>query len=441
LGQSALFPWKGLAVVRSAPADKGWLWGPFAFFRSKAQQTEGWLRRKESKLSPALSLIAASFSLLVATPALAQQCGGDFPAWKDGVRAEAVAAGIGELGLAALAGAAIDEKVLQRDRAQGVFNQTFAQFAGRMINDYRLKNGAANLRKYAEVFARTEQLTGVPGPVVAAFWALETDFGAVQGDFVTLNALVTLAHDCRRPELFRPQVVPLLTLIDRGVLPADTKGAWAGEIGQTQLLPSDYLLRGVDGDGDGKVDLRGSAPDVIMTTGNKIEHRGWKRGEPWIEEVRVPADMPWDQTGRTNKLPIAQWAAWGVTNRDGSPLQDNGLKAAIVLPMGHKGPAFMSFENYDIYLQWNQSITYTLTAAHLASRLAGDPAFELRNPEPGLAGEAMKELQQKLIERGYDVGGVDGILGTNTREAVRREQIRLGLPVDGWPTPELLAAL
>ena len=126
----------------------------------------------------------------------------------------------------------------------------------------------------------------------------------MQGDFHTLNALVTLAHDCRRPELFRPQIVPLLTLIDRGVLPADVNGAWAGEIGQTQILPSDYLARGVDGDGDGIVDLRNSAPDVIMTTANKIKSRGWKRGEPWIEEVRVPDDMPWDQTGRTNKLPL-----------------------------------------------------------------------------------------------------------------------------------------
>src|SRR5262249_19616930 len=161
-----------------------------------------------------------------------------------------------------------------RDRAQGVFSQTFAEFSSRMISDYRLKQGAANLRKYADVFARAEQEFGVPGPVIAAFWALETDFGAVQGDFGTLDALVTLAHDCRRPELVRPQLIPLLTLIDRGVLPADVKGAWAGEIGQTQILPTDYLARGVDGDGDGLVDLRNDPPDVIMTTANKIQHRG-----------------------------------------------------------------------------------------------------------------------------------------------------------------------
>ena len=216
---------------------------------------------------------------------LAQECGGDFEAWRRACRRKPLPPASARPGWPRSTPPSIDPKVLERDRAQGVFTQTFTEFSGRMISAYRLKQGAANLKKYADVFARAEQEFGVPGPVIAAFWALETDFGAVQGDFNTLNALVTLAHDCRRPELFRPQLVPLLTLIDRGDLPADVKGAWAGEIGQTQILPSDYLLRGVDGDGDGMVDLRGSAPDVIMTTANKIQSRGWKRGQPWMQEV------------------------------------------------------------------------------------------------------------------------------------------------------------
>lgn len=377
-----------------------------------------------------------------ADPASARTCGGEFSAWKAVVAAEATAAGVGGTGLDALAGAAVDPKVLERDRAQGVFSQSFIEFSRRMINDYRLKNGAANLRKHAEVFARAEREFGVPGPVITAFWALETDFGAVQGDFLTLNALVTLAHDCRRPELFRPQIVPLLTLIDRGVLPADVRGAWAGEIGQTQMLPTDYLLRGVDGDGDGRVDLRGSVADVIMTTANKILSRGWKAGQPWIREVRVPDDLPWEQTGRTNKLPVSQWSAWGVTERSGAPLGDGGgLSAGLVLPMGRKGPAFLTFDNYDIYLQWNQSAIYTLTAAHLAARFDGQPAYDPRDPEPGLSRDEMKQLQAKLVALGHDVGGIDGILGTKTREAVRTEQRRLGLAVDGWPTRAMLAML
>ena len=138
----------------------------------------------------------------------------------------------------------------------------------------------------------------MPPPVVAAFWALETDFGAVQGDFRTLDALATLSHDCRRPQLFRPQLMALLKLIDLGILPPDVKGAWAGEIGQTQILPKDYLEKGIDGDGDGKVDLRSSAPDVIMTTANFVKPARLAAGEPWLEEVRVPDDLPWEQTGR-----------------------------------------------------------------------------------------------------------------------------------------------
>ncbi len=387
------------------------------------------------------TLLAGLFLSAASLPALAQQCGGDFQAWKEGVSAEATAAGIATAGHAALAAATIDEKVLARDRRQGVFTQTFIQFSGRMISDYRLKHGAANLKKYADVFARADREFGVQGPVIAAFWALETDFGAVQGDFHTLNALVTLAHDCRRPELFRKQLIPLLKLIDDGVVPADVTGAWAGEIGQTQILPSDYLGEGTDGDGDGRVDLRGSAPDAIMTTAKKLQVKGWKRDQPWIAEVRVPETLPWDQTGRTNKLPLTQWAEWGVTNPDGTPLVDNGLKAGLSLPMGHKGPAFLTYDNFDVYLEWNQSIVYALTAANLAARLAGAPAYDPRDPEPGLGQDQMKELQTKLEARGYDVGTVDGILGTNTREAVRREQMRLGLAVDGWPTPELLEKL
>ncbi|MGX7873550.1 lytic murein transglycosylase [Mesorhizobium sp. ORM6] len=385
--------------------------------------------------------LAALFLCATALPAMAQDCGGDFETWKHGVAAEAKAAGVGAVGLDALEDAAFDPRALARDRAQGVFTQTFIEFSNRMISAYRLKQGAANMKKYAGVFARADQQFGVQAPVITAFWALETDFGAVQGDFHTLSALVTLSHDCRRPQLFRQQLVPLLELIDRGVLPADVKGAWAGEIGQTQILPSDYLARGVDGDGDGKIDLRDSVPDVIMTTANKVLSRGWKRDEPWIQEVRVPDDMPWDQTGRTNKLPLTQWAQWGVTNPDGSPLVDKGLKAGLALPMGRKGPAFLTYDNFDVYLEWNQSFTYALTAANLAARLAGAPSLDPRNPEPGLDNEQMKALQTKLEARGYDVGTVDGILGTNTREAIRKEQMRLGLPVDGWPTPELLAKL
>lgn len=391
------------------------------------------LRSTFARLASALAALA-----LTAGSAVAQECGSDFATWKTAVRANAEKEGVGAKGLAAFDAAEYDTRALARDRTQTVFTQTFDQFSKKLISEQRLSKGQANLHKYADLFARAEEQYGASPYVITAFWALETDYGAIQGDFTTINALVTLAHDCRRPELFMPQVVPLLKLIDAGVLPADVKGAWAGEIGQTQILPTDYLARGIDGDGDGLVDLRNDVPDVIMTTANKLQHRGWKAKQPWIEEVKLPESLPWEQTGRTNKLPLSQWAEWGVTHRDGSPLTGD-LKAGLVLPMGYKGPAFLAYDNYDVYLQWNQSALYALTAAYMATRLAGAPEFDLRNPDPGLNLDQMKELQTKLQAKGYDVGKIDGILGAGTREAVRQEQIKLGMVVDGWPTPELLA--
>jgi lytic murein transglycosylase len=390
-----------------------------------------------------ISVSALLLSCLAAAPAFGQQpqCGGDFTTWLDGVRAEARTDGVGERGLAALSQARIDPKVIARDHAQGVFAQNFIEFSSRMVNAYRLKIGKQRMKTYAGVFAKAEQAYGVPAPVITGFWALETDFGAVQGNFDTLDALATLSHDCRRPDTFRPQLIALLKLIDKGVVPVDVEGAWAGEIGQTQMLPKDYLAHGTDGDGDGRVDLRKSAPDVIMTTANFLKSLGWQAGKPWMEEVEVPARMPWDKTGMETRLPLSQWAQWGVRKRGGAPLETSDEQASLVLPMGRLGPAFLMFDNYGVYLKWNQSFVYTMTAAYLATRFAGAPAYEKRDPAPGLSLAEMKDLQRKLEAKGHDVGKIDGVLGSGTRAAVRAEQEKLGLPVDGWPTQALLAAL
>ncbi len=383
--------------------------------------------------------IAAMLAMLAAMPARAQQCGGELGQWMAGLRAEAKAAGVGQRGLAAFETARYSKKVIGRDRSQGVFAQTFDKFSSRSVSSYRLKHGAANLKKYAKIFARAERDYGVPGPVITAFWALETDFGAVQGDFDTLDALTTLAYDCRRPQLFRPQLIALLKLFDRGDYPVNVQGAWAGEIGQVQILPSDILKHGVDGDGDGHVDLRNSEADVILTAAKFIKDLGWRAGEPWLQEVRLTRDLPWEQTGRTTRLPVSQWQARGVEPRTGK-LPAN-LDASLILPMGKDGPAFLAYPNYDVYLEWNQSFVYTLSAAYLATRFAGAPKVDMRNPSPGLTIDGMKALQRKLEARGHDVGKIDGVLGIGTREAVRAEQQRLGFPVDGWPTRALVDSL
>ncbi len=386
--------------------------------------------------------LSALLSTAFASSALAQSCGGDLGAFLEGVKAEAVAKGIpAEVADRALSGARIDPKVLSRDRAQGVFKQTFLEFSQRTVSQARLDIGRQKLKQYADVFARAEQEFGVPPGVIAAFWAMETDFGAVQGDFSTRNALVTLAHDCRRPELFRPQLLALIEMVQHGDLdPATSTGAWAGEIGQVQMLPEDIIAYGVDGDGDGHVNVKQSSPDAILTAAKFIQSLGFRAGEPWIQEVTLPADLPWEKSGLGNEVPASEWFAMGVTPRDGDTTS-GALPAALVLPQGRNGPAFLTYPNFNIYLEWNQSFIYTTSAAYFATRLMGAPAYQKGNPDTGLDDAAMRALQTKLQSVGHDVGKVDGILGSGTRRAVQKEQARLGLPADGWPTQELLQAL
>ncbi|MCA1240846.1 lytic murein transglycosylase [Stappia stellulata] len=389
------------------------------------------------------AVTASTLHLAAASSAVAETpCGGDFRAFLDGVAQEARSQGRAEAAISAtLAAARIDRKVLSRDRAQGVFKQTFLTFSKRSVSGYRLKQGAANLRKYAATFQKAERDYGVPGPVIAAFWGLETDYGAVQGDFNTVSALATLAHDCRRPHLFRPQLLAAIEMVEHGDLdPQRTTGAWAGEIGQVQMLPEDIIRFGVDGDADNHVDLKNSAPDAILTAARFINHLGWRPGEPWLQEVSLPSSLPWEKSGLNFDMTVGDWSKLGVKARSGG-LPSASLPAALLLPQGKDGPAFLAYPNFRVYLEWNQSFIYTTSAAYFATRLAGAPRYTAGNPGDGLSDAAMKDLQARLRNKGYDVGKIDGILGAGTRAAVRSEQLRLGLPADGWPTQALLNRL
>jgi lytic murein transglycosylase len=385
-----------------------------------------------------LALLAA----LAASPLAAQTpCGGDFRAFLDGVAAEAAAQGQDPATAAAfLANLRQDETVLAADRRQGVFQLDFITFSRRLISQDRIDRGRARATEYDAIFSRIEADYGVPRGVLLAFWAFETDYGAVQGDFNTANALATLSHDCRRPELFRPQLIAAIELYARGDLdPATTTGAWAGEIGQVQMLPADILENGVDGDGDGHVTLKTSAPDALLSGGKMLQSLGWRANEPWLVEVTVPQTLDWATTGLNHPRPVTDWQAMGVAARTGD-LPAPALSAAILLPMGRNGPAFLAYPNFNVYFEWNQSLTYVTTAAYFATRLMGAPVYEAGTPDPGLTGEEMITLQTRLAARGHDVGGIDGILGEKTREAVQLEQQRLGLPADAWPTRTLLDA-
>ena len=387
-------------------------------------------------------ILSIAVLLGMAVPALGQApCGGDFGQWLKGVKSEAVAANHDPATVNAFfASARQDRKVLQADRAQGVFRKTFLDFSKALISDSRMKNGKINLQKYAATFKVMQSEFGVNPGIIMAFWAFETDFGQVQGDFNTLNALLTLAHDCRRPDLFRPQLMAALMLHERGDFDAASmKGAWAGEVGMVQMLPRDILERGVDGDGDGRITLKTSAPDALLSGANMLASFGWQAGQPWLQEVALPGDLDWSQTGLDTELSTAEWAAMGVQARDGGLAK--GLNASVLLPQGRKGPAFLAYPNFRILFEWNKSFVYVTTAAYFATRLQGAAPYLAGDPDPALSAEQMMALQKKLATRGHDVGKIDGILGALTRNAVQKEQIRLGLPADAWPTPALLNGL
>ena len=369
---------------------------------------------------------------------------GSFEPWLAAFRKDAAAKGISRATIsAALDGMTFDPGIVARDRRQSFFAQSFLAFSGKLISKNRLQAGAAQLKKHRDLFARVEQKYGVQAPVIVAFWALESDFGAGMGDLPVLRSLATLAYDCRRSEMFRDELMDALRIVDRGDLtPGEMIGSWAGELGQTQFLPSHYFKYAVDYDGDGRRNLMKSTPDVLASTANFLVELGWKRSQPWLQEVKVTRNLAWDQADLAIQHPRTKWAEWGVTQLNGQSLPADAMRASLVLPMGRFGPAFLAYENFQIYLKWNQSLNYALTAAHLAARLGGAPAMSRGTgavPEWSL--QQTKELQQLLERRGFTVGEVDGKIGAATRAGVKAAQLKFGLPADSYPTAELVERL
>ncbi len=388
----------------------------------------------------AVAMLAMLAGTVVAEAA---ECGNSAKGFDGFIRAfqqQAAAQGVSSEGIAALDGVAYDPAIIKKDRAQSVFSQGFLEFQGRMVTDYRIKQGAALAQKYKPVFDRIKKQYGVPAPVIIAFWALETDFGANMGDFETIRSLATLAWDCRRPDKFREQLMAALDLVGRGDIPvSDMRGAWAGEIGHTQFLPKEYDETAVDYDGDGHRNLRRSIPDAMASSAALLIKHGWQANQPWLQEVSVPDDMPWEQADVAISHPRAQWAKWGVTGN----FKADKFPATLLLPMGRKGPAFLAYENFTkAYLLWNESLVYSTTAAYLATRIGGAPKLSPGNGtvEP-LSYKQIIELQKILVKKGYDVGDVDGKLGKATRLAVKDLQIKLGLPADSYPDQGFLRAL
>ena len=370
---------------------------------------------------------------------------GNFDAWVAQFKKDALAQGISPKVVAAASPElTFDESVIKRDSGQGVFQRTFLDFAKRLLAGARIPNGIAKMKEHQALFGRIEKTYGVPAEVITAVWGLESDYGALFGKFKILPSLATLAYDCRRGDHFRPELMDALRIIERGDQRLDEmNGNWAGEFGGMQFTPTNYIKYGVDFDGDGRRDLIKSTPDTLASAANYLKSIGWQRGEPWLQEVTVPRDMPWQEADLEIKHPLSQWQAWGVKPAHGALPSNANMPAALILPMGRLGPAFLAYSNFKVFIDWNSAYVYSTTVAYFATRLGGAPPVS----EDGatkvqlLTTEQMMELQRLLQKQGHDVGQVDGRLGAGTRKAVRKAQLKYKLPADSWPTTELIARL
>ncbi len=386
-------------------------------------------------LMPALALASDANEVIV-------PCGGPFAQFLGKVKAEAHRRGHAPDTITRFFRTAEpDPDVLRMDRNQGIFRKPFIEFSQLVMSEYRIVKGREFATRHRSLLEEVETEYGVPPGVLLSFMALETDYGLVQGDFNTLNALLTLAHDCRRPGLFQPHLFAALQLYERGDFdPVATTGAWAGEIGMIQMLPRDLLDFGIDHDRDGRIDLAASVGDALMTAGHVMQNQGWIRDLPWLIEVDVPDDLDWQMADIDRFIPLSEWARQGITLRS-SRVPARGTEAALILPHGRKGPAFLVTRNFLAYLEWNRSLVYALTSAYFATLLSGEAMYREGNAPPQLSLDDTLRLQTLLADRGHAMGPIDGIIGARTRAAVRTEQRRLGLPADAWPTRDLLTRL
>lgn len=359
----------------------------------------------------------------------------------------------------------------QQARARGVLPQVFAQATtgltpdnsilalldrqpefSRQPWDYinglvaagRIAEGRRMLQLHRAAFEAAERATGVDRHVIAAIWGIETSFGRSKGNTSVVRATATLACYGRRQDFFRGEFVAALQIIARGhVAPANFRGSWAGAFGHTQFMPSTFLRAARSGTGAQRIDLMGSVPDALMSTGNLLREEGWRAGEGWGYEVTVPAGLDLTLAGRDRPQSIAQWAARGVRRVGGRAFPRTGDQAFLHLPAGAHGPAFLMLPNFRVIMKYNNSENYAMAVGHLADRLRGGGGFARPWPtgERALSQSERVEIQQRLTRAGLYTGTVDGKLGAGTREALQRFQARSGLPADGFPTAALLQRL
>ncbi|HJP12347.1 MAG TPA: lytic murein transglycosylase [Gammaproteobacteria bacterium] len=329
--------------------------------------------------------------------------------------------------------------ILEADAKQAEFSQNFWHYINKRVNQTRLNNGYDTLKQNTLLLNKVSQKYGVPDYILVAFLGLESNYGTYTGKLSLIQSLATLAFDPRRSDFFTRELVTLLKLIDKGKIPIDAKGSWAGAMGAVQFMPSNVLAYGVDADKDGDIDLWSSQDDIYASAANFLKHLGWKKGEKWGREVTIPKNFDYRLTGLQNKKKVTEWGSLGVQKANGSALPNSSMEGSLIVPMGHQGPAFLVYQNFRVILGWNRSQLYALSVGYLADRINGQGRLRAKPlDEPLLSKEDILSIQETLNILGYDAGVADGVLGPKTRAATRQFQSDIGMVADGYVGYELL---
>lgn len=384
---------------------------------------------------------------LLLPAALAQAApGDDFAACLDRLQGAAQSSGVSAASYARFTqGLQPDMSVLPLLDAQPEFTTPIWDYLAGLVDEQRVTDGKARMQEHADLLRKVAARYQVDPAAVVAVWGVESDYGRITGKRPLLVSLSTLSCYGRRQAFFRGEFFATLKLLQQGdIRDSGITGSWAGAFGQTQFMPSTYARIAEDFDGDGHRDLVGSTADALASTANYLRKAGWREGQPWGYEVKLPASFDAALAGRTKRRAISDWTARGVTRIDGKPIPAIDSKAAILLPAGKQGPAFLVLRNYDAIYSYNAAESYALAIALLSDRLRGEPGLRTPWPtdDPGLSRAQRKELQELLIQRGYDIGKADGMIGDVSRRAIQEEQRKRGItPADGRAGQKILKAL
>ncbi|WP_292994394.1 lytic murein transglycosylase [Nitrosomonas sp.] len=361
------------------------------------------------------------------------------------IKAQAKAEGISDRTVSkALDKAKYIPRVIELDRRQPEFTQTFANYFNTRINDERIQRGRELFTRHRPLLNQIQQETGIPAQYLVSFWGLETNYGGHFGDWSVVDSLATLACDPRRSTFFTQELFNAMRIVDAGdISPERMIGSWAGAMGHMQFMPSTFLRYAKDIDGDGRRDLWGSIPDAMGSAANFLRQLGWAPGLDWGREVRLPPAFDYSLAGRDQMLSEAEWAKLGVTTAAGTPLVPTEQRAALLVPSGHQGPAFLVTKNFYVIMRWNRSEFYALSVGHLADRIAGAAALH-RTPRADtekISREQVRQLQMDLSTLGIDAGDADGVMGSVTRQAISRFQKNTQRIADGHLDTTLLMVI